>query len=168
MALRHPSARGQRLPTLWLMTDERMGERLWQAIERLPRGGGIVFRHFATSPRERAAILARIGRIARRRGLSLVGGKRDAITIHPAHSVQEAIAARRAGADMIFVSPVYPTRTHPGGRTLGPVRAARITRSVRIPAIALGGMTYARFKRMKALGFVGWAAIDGLTPCGLV
>jgi thiamine-phosphate pyrophosphorylase len=33
-----------------------------------------------------------------------------------------------------------------------------------LPAVALGGMDAARFRRLARLGFVGWAAIDALTP----
>jgi thiamine-phosphate pyrophosphorylase len=166
MPARHPSIPPKRLPTLWLMTDERMGEALWSALARLPRGSGVVFRHFATEPVARAAIFARVSQIARRRRLTVVraGVRRQTPNLHPAHSMREAIAARRRNADMILVSPIYPTRTHPGARTLGPLRAAKIARTAGIPAIALGGMTRTRFKRMKSLGFVGWAAIDGLTP----
>lgn len=166
MTVRHPSLASKTLPTLWLMTDERMGAGLWAALERLPRGSGIVFRHFASPAAERAAIFARLSRIARRRRLIVVpgGAKGQTPHIHPAHSMREAVAARRAGADLVLVSPVYPTRTHPGAPTLGPLRAAMIARAAGVPAIALGGMTAARFKRMRALGFAGWAAIDGLTP----
>lgn len=165
MPIRHPSSRRAAVPAIWLMTDERMGERLWDAVAGLPRGSAIVLRHFRTAPAERAVIAGRVARYARRKGLLVFGaGERDPLRLYPAHSLREAAAAHRAGADAILVSPVFPTRTHPGMPTLGPVRAARIARSVPIPAIALGGMTRARFKRMKALGFVGWAAIDGLTP----
>uniref|UniRef100_UPI0035CAA347 thiamine phosphate synthase n=1 Tax=uncultured Sphingomonas sp. TaxID=158754 RepID=UPI0035CAA347 len=165
MAVRHPICRDKTRPTLWLMTDERMGARLWPALRALPRGSGVVFRHFATPAPERAVLLAQVARVARRRGLRLIEGGTHAQTtaLHPAHSVREAIAARRAGATSILVSPVYPTQTHPGARALGPLRAAAIARASGLPAIALGGMTRARFKRMKVLGLVGWAAIDGLT-----
>ena len=48
MAANQPPGRG------WLMTDERMGERLWEAIDRLPSGsGGIVFRHYQSGSDER-------------------------------------------------------------------------------------------------------------------
>ena len=165
MAVRHPK-RCKTMPTLWLMTDERMGEALWPALSALPRGSGVMFRHFATAESLRAQLYTRIARIAQRRGLILVqGAARDQpVAIFPAHSVREGIAARRAGADAILVSPVYPTRTHPGARAIGPVRAAIIARAAGVPALALGGMTAPRFRRLKKLGFVGWAAIDGLTP----
>ncbi|MEG3176731.1 thiamine phosphate synthase [Sphingomonas sp. RB3P16] len=166
MPARHPNSRHASRPSLWLMTDERMGEGLWTALAALPRGSGVVFRHFATAEPERTALKARIARFARRRRLVLIaaGTTAQQRALHPAHSVREAIAARRAGAALILVSPVYPTRTHPGARALGPLRAATVARAAQIPAIALGGMTAARYRRMKALGFVGWAAIDGLTP----
>ena len=166
MAVRHPSIPSKPLPTLWLMTDERMGAALWAALERLPRGSGVVFRHNATELVAREAIFVQVSRIARRRRLVLV--RADAVAqpvrLYRVHNMREAVSARRHGADLILVSPVYRTRTHPGARALGPLRAARLARTAGIPAIALGGMTRERFKRMKALGFVGWAAIDGLTP----
>ena len=31
------------LPRLFLMTDERMGDGLWDALARLPKGAGVVF-----------------------------------------------------------------------------------------------------------------------------
>ncbi|MBP2278764.1 Thiamine monophosphate synthase [compost metagenome] len=165
MALRHPISE-RALPKLWLMTDERMGEALWAALAALPRGSGVVFRHFATPEAARIATFNRIATIARRRGLVLVraGANRQPVHLGAAHSVREGMAARRAGAHAILVSPVYPTRTHPGARALGPVRAAQISRAVGLPAIALGGVTVRRFRGLKQLGFVGWAAIDGLTP----
>lgn len=166
MPPRHPNSRMVPVPTLWLMTDERMGSALWPALAALPRSSGVVFRHFATAPAERAALFARVAQIARRRRLVLIEGGSVAQrrALHPAHSIHEAIVARRSGAAAVLVSPVYPTRTHPGARALGPLRAAAIARAAGCPAIALGGMTRVRFKRMRAFGFVGWAAIDGLTP----
>ncbi|RYY42038.1 MAG: thiamine phosphate synthase, partial [Sphingomonadales bacterium] len=58
------------------------------------------------------------------------------------------------------VSPVFPTASHPGGRTLGRVQAGLVMRGLTVPAIALGGMDARRAKSLKALGFHGWAAID--------
>ena len=54
------------------MTDERQGDALWSALERLPRGAGIVFRHYTLARRERRLLFDRVRRVARRRGLLLV------------------------------------------------------------------------------------------------
>jgi thiamine-phosphate pyrophosphorylase len=164
MRRRHPS-----LPAIWLMTDPRMGESLWPALERLPRGSGVVFRHYGVPGRE--ALFERVAKIARRRGLVLVAADlRGSRHVHngrhrgpglrtaAAHSRREAIQAIRAGADLLFVSPVYATRSHPGARTLGRVRFGLLVRGLPVPVIALGGMTRARMTGLP--GARGWAAID--------
>ncbi|OWK29157.1 thiamine phosphate synthase [Sphingomonas mucosissima] len=166
MRRRHP------VPTLWLMTDERMGDDLWRAVRRLPRGAGIVFRHHATPQAERRRLFARLLRVARARGLVLVraGDARMAgeMGVHrglsaglvtwPVHDRREAQSARRAGAGAAFVSPVFATRSHPGASSLGARGAARLARTLPMARIALGGMDA---RRLRALhGFDGWAAID--------
>lgn len=174
MTRRHPRA----IPRLWLMTDDRMGEALLPAIERLPRGAGIVFRHYTLAPAARRALFARVARIARRRHLVLIragddwlgGGEagvhgtartiRGGLRTWPAHSRAEAIAGIRAGADVIFVSPVFPTRSHPGARALGAIRAAGIARDLPAVRIALGGVAPDRAPHLRSLGFHGWAGVD--------
>ena len=160
------------LPTRWLMTDERMGDGLWRTLARLPRGGGVVFRHYSLAPDERRRLFARVRRVALRRGLVLVraGDVRmtgedgtharpgGGVVTWPVHDVGEARAARRAGADAVFVSPVFATRSHPGAAWLGRRRARVIARAAGVPIIALGGMNEARFRGLR--GFHGYAAID--------
>jgi thiamine-phosphate pyrophosphorylase len=166
--------RHRNLPTQWLMTDERLGDDLWRALDALPRGAGVVFRHYATAPAQRRALFARVARVARRNRLVLVcagaqPGRADGIHgrrpapargLHswPAHSRREALAGVRAGADLLFVSPVFATRSHPGARALGSRAARAIIRGLPVPAIALGGMSAERLRRLH--GFYGWAAID--------
>lgn len=172
MPRRHPSS----LPRLWLFTDERLGEALWPALAALPRGSGVVFRDYATPLAERKARFARVLAIARRRRLILLRAgevpMRGEMGVHNArgrgvltaavHDRAEIVAARRAGADLIFVSPVFATRSHPGARTLGPVRLGLMLRGAGVPAVALGGMDARRFRRLAGLPLNGWAAIDGL------
>lgn len=170
MRRRHPP-----IPRLWLMTDERLGDRLFDAIERLPRGAGIVFRHYALPKAERRALYAKVERAARRRRLVLVRagadrlgreqgthGRRTAgrLTTWPAHSRREAIAAIRAGADALFVSPVFATRSHPGARALGVTRLGLMTHGLGVALIALGGMNARRARSLRGLGIHRWAAID--------
>lgn len=169
MRPRHP------LPRLWLMTDERMGDSLWDALERLPRGSGVVFRHYGLSPAERRALFARVAKVSRRRGQVVIragaerlgrceagvhGRNGRGLRTYPAHSRREAIRAIRAGADVLFVSPVFTTRSHPDARTLGRVRLGLLIRELRVPVIALGGMDARRARGLRGLGIHGWAAID--------
>lgn len=170
MRCRHPSLSDRELPRRWLMTDERMGEALGAALGRLPKGSGVVFRHYSLSLAARRALFERVERIARKRGLCVVwagptrhtashGRHRGALTA-PVHSRREALAAVRAGAKILFVSPVYATRSHPGGRVLGRIRLGTMIRGLRVPVVALGGMDERRWRGIRALGFYGWAGID--------
>ena len=174
MRRRHP------LPRLWLMTDERMGEGLWAALERLPRGSGVIFRHYQSA--ERRALFDRVRAVARRRRLVLLlaGSPREAIgwradgahgrsrhvsasrpllRTAPAHDARELAHAR---ADAVLVSPVFPTRSHPGARSLGTLRFGLLARRSGTPLIALGGMDLTRFHRLAPLGAYGWAGIDSM------
>lgn len=173
MRRRHPP-----IPRLWLMTDPRLGDALWNALARLPRGSGVIFRHYQLAAPERRALFARIAKIARRRGLILLragaegmrgeagthGRRGRGLTTWPVHSRREAIAAIRAGADALLVSPVFPTRSHPGAAALGPVRFGLLAGGLGVPIIALGGMDARKAKRLRPLGILhGWAAIDAWT-----
>jgi thiamine-phosphate pyrophosphorylase len=170
----------QPLPRLWLMTDERMGEGLWDALARLPRGSGVIFRHYATA--DRRTLFEEVRKIARRRGLVLVlaGTAREAAAwradgVHgrsphprtvrpllrtaPVHKARELTKLR---AHAVLISPVFETRSHRGARTLGSIRFANLALMSEAPVIALGGMDARRFRRMARLGAYGWAGIDAL------
>ena len=165
MPRRHPP-----IPRIWLMSDARMGEALWPALARLPRGGGVVFRHYDAP--DRAALLHRVAVIAARRGLLLVIAGGGSLHVHnarrriagglmtaSAHNRREALAAIRAGADALFVSPVFATRSHPGARALGRVRLGLMIRGLGVPVIALGGMDAPRARGLPK-SVHGWAGID--------
>jgi thiamine-phosphate pyrophosphorylase len=167
MRRRHP------IPRLWLMTDPRMGDELWAALERLPRGAGVVFRHYEWPDDERRVLLRAVAKVARRRrlillatdGLARVDGSHNrraarGLCSRSAHDRRDIVAAERGGADLVFVSPVFATRSHPGARALGVVRFGLMIRGARIPIIALGGMTARRARRLAGLGVHGWAGID--------
>ena len=171
----------QTWPHCWLMSDERMGDRLWEAIDRLPVGdGGVVVRHYSLASAERASLAGQIADICRRRGLTLAIARDldlartleaalvhdpDAVTdtvrfSRPVHNLGEAERARQEGASLAFVSPIHATRSHPGAKPLSRQMAKRIVQVVGCPAIALGGMDARNFVRAQKDGFYGWAAID--------
>lgn len=177
MPRRHP------IPRFWLMTDERQGDDFWRALAALPRGAGIVFRHYRTPPGDRRRLFKAVRAVARRRGLVLVLADSAArvlawgadgrhgrgrarlpmgmIRTAPAHDRMELIAAARTGADLAFLSPVFPTRSHPDASALGLVRFAALAQAAPLPVIALGGMSRARWPAARRAGAAGYAAIDG-------
>lgn len=78
-----------------------------------------------------------------------------------AHDVTEIVAANLAGAKAVFLSPVFPSCSHPGAPSLGPERFRELAAKAEMPVIALGGMTA---EKARALCWPRWAAIGGLSP----
>ena len=160
------------LPLLWLLSDERNDAGLEEALRALPSGSGFVFRHYHLDPASRRERFDELAAIAHGRGHTVIlSGDGDwgadgcygqrgiglyLATAHDGDELQEAVAE---GADGIFLSPVFPTASHPGAQTLGPHGFSVLAQQSPVPVIALGGMTR---ERAEAFGIIRWGAIDGL------
>lgn len=173
-------ARVKPLPDLWLLSDRRNDAGLEAALHRLPPRSGFVFRHYHCDAGERRARFAALAEIARQRDHVVVlaaapelalawgadghygtpgQGKSAELHLATAHDADEMAAANAAGAAGVFLSPVFPTVSHPDAKTLGSAGFHALARQSAIPVIALGGMTAAR---AQDLGWPRWGAIDGL------
>lgn len=166
----------QPLPLLWLLSDERNDAALESALRVLPEGSGFVFRHYHLASDIRRARYEELRNLARALGhLTILAGEEDwhsdgrygakpasnsAVHLATAHDREELLAAWAAGADGVFLSPVFATRSHPGASPLGVTRFFQLAAQVDIPVIALGGMTR---ERAMTHGIDRWGAIDGLS-----
>ena len=167
----------QPLPRRWLMTDERLGDGLFAAIDRLSADGGIVFRHYSLAAGRRRALFEAVRGHAGGRVLLLAGpaeaarawgadgshgrGPGAGLRTAPAHDLAEIRAAEAAGAALVFLSPVFATRSHPDAPPLGAARFDALAAAARLPVVALGGMDESRFALLE--GAYGWAGIDAWT-----
>lgn len=79
-----------------------------------------------------------------------------------AHSLAACATAKQLGADAVFLSPVFATRSHPGAPHLGAVRAMLIARQSPLPVYALGSIDAATARRLYDSRFAGFAAIGAL------
>lgn len=166
-------AREKTLPLLWLLSDARNDARLEAALAALPARSGFVFRHYHLAPAERRARFEALARVARVHGhVVVLAGAEDwgadghygargprGLYLAAAHDGHELQAAAAERADGVFLSPVFPTRSHPGAATLRLQGFHALAQQSTVPVIALGGMTRAR---ADMLGWPRWGAIDGL------
>lgn len=179
----------KKLPRTWLMTDPRFGDGLLPAIQKLPIGSGVIFRHYDAP--NRLSLYHRIAKICRRRGLMLITAdnglgpnmptkmpnsaghyfgrphkasrpdkRRNHIILLGVHDAHEIQRAKHCRADAYLLSPIFATNSHKGQRPLGLLRYRELSQLCDKPVIALGGMNRARFQPMQ--GAHGYAAIDGL------
>jgi thiamine-phosphate pyrophosphorylase len=178
----------KRLPPLFFVTDPSRTPDPVAVAAALPRGAGVIYRHFGAADAGRIA--AGLARVARARGLVLLIGadarlaaKVGADGVHlperelgrarrlrrpnwiltgAAHSGRALALAGRAGLDAALLSPALPSRSPSAGRPLGPIRLARLVRGARLPVYALGGVNAGTAKRLRDTGISGLAAVEGL------
>jgi len=167
---------------VWLVSDARNDAALEDALQQLPRGSGFIYRHYHLSGALRRQRFDQLSALARTLGHCIILSA-EAATAHQwgaagiygppeimaqaaglirlaaVHDAAEIAAANRIGADAALLSPVFPTRSHPGVAALGPARFRELAGLAQMPVIALGGMTRAN---AQTLDWPRWAAIDGL------
>lgn len=180
MKRRQPSRAKAKWPTMWLMTDPRFGDDLLPAIRRLPFGAGVVFRHYHLEAEARRKLFGQVRKVCRQRGhfLILAGPEADAVRwgadgFHsraglsgsalprsaPVHNRAELHEARRNRADLVFISPLFPTASHADGKALGRLAFNTLAKHAgKAAVIALGGMD--RRHALNPRLAQGWAAID--------
>jgi thiamine-phosphate pyrophosphorylase len=91
-----------------------------------------------------------------------VAGRRLAIGAS-VHSLEDALDAERRGADWLVFGPVYDTPSkRRWGAPQGLGRLAKVTAAVRIPVVAIGGVTPERVGDVRAAGAAGVAAIAAI------
>lgn len=188
--LERARTRGKGLPLVWFVTDPVRTPDPAAVAERLPRGTGVIYRHFGLQDAETTARV--LADVARRRGLVLLIGRdaalaarvgaagvhlpeRDAARAqllrarHPrwivtaaAHSPRAIRQAEAARADAVLLSAAFPSRSPSAGAPLGSIRLAQWVRAARLPVYALGGVNARTAGRLAATGVAGFAAIEGL------
>lgn len=75
------------------------------------------------------------------------------------HSVEGARRAQLEGADYVIFGPVWRSASHPDVQPAGVEALSAVVAAVRIPVLAIGGVTEARVTEVAAAGAAGYAAI---------
>jgi thiamine-phosphate diphosphorylase len=75
------------------------------------------------------------------------------------HSIAGAQLAESDGADFVIFGPVWASASHPGATPAGLVALELVTRAIRVPVLAIGGVTEERIAEVHAAGAAGYAAI---------
>jgi thiamine-phosphate pyrophosphorylase len=74
------------------------------------------------------------------------------------HGMEEAVAVAPS-VDYLIAGTVFPSGSKPGGPLIGVAGLSAIARAVRVPVLAIGGVTLDRMAELGAAGAAGVAAI---------
>jgi thiamine-phosphate pyrophosphorylase len=191
--MRHRIGRGgaSAIPVTWLLSDPVRLPDPTPLLARLPKGAAVLLRHPTPEIARQVARLCWVfrlallvsgdGRLALRLGAGLhvpdraptrgllpfLLNRRGAWLSVAVHGRLGVARARRIGADVVLISPVFPTASHPGAPALGPLRWAALARGAGRPAVALGGMSAAAMRRLPPRLAMGWAGIGVWGDCVL-
>ena len=77
-------------------------------------------------------------------------------------TVEEAILAEKMGADYLGVGAVFPTGSKDDCWVLSHELCRDICSAVKIPVVAIGGITKDNIKMLKGLGFAGISVISAI------
>lgn len=174
------------LPAGFFLTDSARTPEPLAAIARLPRGYGVIYRHYDfPARRELGQEIARLcrtrhllflvaGDIALAHDIGADGlhlpewlaqqGRPHALPVHwmltvAAHSPRALRQAAVIRADAALAGPAFPSPSHPGKEALGPHRLGRMLAAAQIPVYALGGVNRTTRRRLPTQMLAGVAGI---------
>jgi len=155
------------LPPAFFMTDPGRVPDPAAVAAKLPRGWGVIYRHFGSADRAQTAKALR--QITARRAQSLLIANdpalametkadgvhwpelsvsqakywqgRFAIMTASAHSRRAIMAARLSGVDAAIVSVAFPSNSPSAGSSMGSIKFRTLSRDANMPTYALGGVT---------------------------
>ena len=171
-------------PSLWYFTDKDKAEDIISILYRLPAHSGIVLRNYGS--KDRKTIIKNVLRIAKRKNFMVLMAShprvhgninglhlpkweykcrrntKEQIISVSAHSLKDKRKIINTKADIIFLSSVFHTNSHPKRKHLGIIRFGLLARSLARPVIALGGINNKNIKKLKHFPISGVAAIEAL------
>jgi len=78
------------------------------------------------------------------------------------HSVKQAMAAEREGADYIGLGPIFSTPTKPDYPPIGPSQIREVRKRVSVPIFCIGGIKLENLKQVLAAGAKSVVIVSGL------
>lgn len=175
------------LPACLFLTDPARTPDPVSALSGLPRGSGIIYRHFGAETRHQTALdlsaaakalglrllIAADPDLAKaveadgvhwpeaRLGQARVWRNRFAIQTASAHSRQAIWRASQLSMDAVLVSSVFPSDSPSAERPLGVTRFRRLVSASPLPVYGLGGVTALSSNRISQ--YAGLSGISGFT-----
>ncbi len=169
-------------------TDRKRCDNLGEIIKNLPKNSAVIFREYDLSEEKRQELALEIFEICKKFGHKFLVGKSlglaklvNADGVHfsdldsckisgdkkfivsmACHSLKSVARAQNSAVDIIFLSPIFATKSHENAKILGLnilLKACKISSK---PVFALGGVNENNIAKIVKCGAFGFGAIEAL------
>ncbi len=173
------------------MTDPERVPNTVAAVQNLPEGVAVIYRHFGKSDKlEEAEVLRRLTfergqqfliaedpELVIKTGADGVHFRRNSLATLPALWRERCpawiitMAGQKSGGvydqavsmlDAVFVSSIFESQSPSGGAPIGTQKLKDICNRLDVPVIALGGLTTTNAAQLVGTGAAGLAGVSGL------
>ncbi|MDG2001154.1 MAG: thiamine phosphate synthase [Alphaproteobacteria bacterium] len=170
-----------KIPYIWFLTDTVKTKNPLDISRKLPFNSGILIRSYNNKNKEK--IIKNIINLKKRKvhtvlvsgrhkshsnidgahlpswlnSSFLINKKLISMSAHGAIDIRKSINIK---ADIIFISPIFHTTSHPEAKNLGVIKLGLMAKLFKKPVIALGGINNNNISRLKGLPIAGCAGID--------
>ena len=170
----------KKMPYSWYFTSSKNSKISNFTIKKLPKSIGIIIRPYDLKY-ENKNIKKIINQAKNKSLISLVAGitykapntdgvhiprwmyykpKKTKIVSISFHGLKDTRKCLNLRANLVFVSPIFKTSSHVCSKGIGVVKLGLISRSIKVPVIALGGINDKNIKYLRSLPIYGCAGID--------
>ena len=85
---------------------------------------------------------------------------REFILSFACHNFLSVLKSHQIKADIIFISPIFTTKSHPNVSPLGLAQLSKIIRMSKIPIFALGGVNKQNIRILQKVGAQGFGGVE--------
>ncbi len=188
MGLKNKSYSAKKLPKMFFFTDRNRIKDIFAVVKNLPKDCAIIIREYDLNEAQRLDFASKISIIAREKSLKVFVGKdiklankikadgvhfsdresflgfknlhRNFLISYACHSEKSVRQAQKYGCDLIFYSPIFPTKSHPNQKSIGALKLRNLATKTQTPIYALGGIDE---KNIKIIANCGVGGVGGIS-----
>ena len=188
LGVKNKSFLEKKLPKMFFFTDRNRVDDVFAVVKNLPKNSAIIIREYDLENSQRLDFARIISDLARKRSLKVFVGKdiklakkikadgvhfsdweglksynnlgKNFLISYACHSEKSVRRAQKIGCDLIFYSPIFPTKSHPNQKTIGSLKLRNLTAKATIPIYALGGIDGNNAKILVSSGVGGVGGVS--------
>jgi thiamine-phosphate pyrophosphorylase len=177
------------LPKIFFFTDRKRLDDVFEVVTNLPKNSAVIIREYDLNFTKRLNFALKIRDIAKKNSLKILVGKdaklaakikadglhlsdlegfrrfnhylnKNLLVSYSCHSEKSIRKAQKYGCNLIFYSPIFPTKSHPNQKAIGVLALRKLTLKTKIPIYALGGVSIQNIKILRNSRVAGFGGIS--------